>query len=110
VEASAVEPVAMAAAVRLLRLFDSLSLALAGGLPWIERFGPVTVGSELATLALVRTDDGATVSPWPFASAMVQAVLPARCLPEDRFADGRTLARRLAVAPTIRLAWRLQPG
>jgi hypothetical protein len=90
---------------RLLFAWDWLSLALC--LRWAEGDTPsVPLAGGDGRLHYVPTDDGATLSPWPFAAPEVSVACEGRRL-EGRYDDEPALHAALAAAPLVRVELRL---
>ncbi|MCU0307888.1 MAG: DUF3891 family protein [Thermoleophilia bacterium] len=94
------------AAYRLLQTWDVLSLyltwrGLAGGGEWRLPRVPRAPDDEAGVTLTVRPlgPDTAAVEPWPFAADRVALPVPARVIPDRRYAGPAGLAAALARAP-----------
>ena len=105
-------PEAIARNRRLVAVWDSLSLALCGGLREPREFPnvPAADGATTVTLTPVAGDPTeVTVAPWPFHKATVMLVCEGRRLP-DTFADETTMRAALSQAPWLTIITRLRPA
>lgn len=69
---SAVSPAMLNDAQQLLAFFDGLSLALIGGIEPFASWPDAIFGSWRQTLNLGWTDEGVTITPWPFTYDVVE--------------------------------------
>lgn len=91
-------PNELAAARKLLGLFDAMSLMLVGALPTDGFDSPMPFGDREAKLTLTTTPAGMTVTPWPFETDDFEVVMPMRELPQQSFAGSADFAQKLAHA------------
>ena len=124
-----VSPHALDGCRRLFTLFDGLSLALAGGIGWIDEASAIcfddaerdTEGvakggadggeQDMRFERETRADSNVVrVTPWPFDSAEVEASMTVTDVVGRRFADAGAMHAAMAAGTTAPQRWTFLPG
>lgn len=109
----AMEPHNLAVTHELLLTLDTLTLALAGAVAAPAATLPVWFGQTLAAVQCEWSGAAAGVvrlTPWPFASPVVEVCIVGRRLARGRFESPQDMAHALPSAPPESLRWRIEPG
>jgi len=106
----AVEPTNLQTALRLLSLFDSLSLALLGGISWFDATEPLAFDDDESALTLFAGEAGeVAIDPWPFNSDDVRLTVVAREVRAKRYKYPLEVAESMGRVTPMTLAWTLKP-
>jgi hypothetical protein len=106
---AAVEPKNLQTVVRLVSLFDALSLAMLGGLSWFDATEPLAFADQDSALTLQYGEQGQIlVDPWPFGDKQVMLTVAAREVRAKRYKYPLEIAEGMTRAKPLKLSWTLQ--
>ncbi len=100
-----VHPAHLAAAQRLLTFADALSMILMGGIPPTPLTAHLPIEHDTAPITAELNGDSATVRPWPFTVAEVDAPVPVRTLDRSRFDTPSDFALALAAVEPVEVVY-----
>lgn len=80
----AIDPTQLQAAMNLLGFCDGLSLALLGGIGWIDRTDPLWFGKCIEPLTVRQDGERVAIDPWPFAEPRVRLTTKASMITDGQ--------------------------
>ena len=110
-ERTAVSPSRLSDARRLLSFFDAFTLALAGGVEWIDEIGPLSFDDQVSSFSLTPgTADEIAIGPWPLSRGQLEISTRAKRLPQARFDNQDAFYELAASTESVELTWQLRPA